>query len=591
MSLTEQDAVQPASKSEVSNKNFATARQKVIATSLPRKWIVYSLFWVGFFFVLSKKISDAIRLRRDLQNAFTLHRRGSLRVKISDDFQIPFSARILGAAYVVMPTSLLRSKSDFRISLKHELEHHRQGDCAWTFWFEFLVAAFFWNPAIYLWRRTFSQLQELACDETLIGQMRISQQDYGSCLIRVAEAALIGRGLHGGTTCMISPTECKSRSFLARRIKMFTHHAQASRKRRFLTPIGILSLSALIAGAFVAQAALKNSKAPNPGKPEYLQPIQALVNEKLDQGITRYNASAGLAIVADAKRGTLLSVVGINKGFDKAMVGDWPLSYPLAPASAIKPIIVAGALQERKTTPDELHNCEKGSYKYGDTTFHDYKAFDFLSTTDTIAASSNICALKISQTLGPKGVQRALQNFGFGGNGALENFPSAGYGHLPSPDGFSDPEYLGSITLGSSEKTNFYITPAELISAYVILANGGKMMKAISYKQSGSPVELREVISSSVASKVRKMLSQVVESGTASNLKGGEVSVAGKTSTGQAKSGQWVTSFIGYAPAENPSVVTYVVLFDPKGKAVTGSSTAAYVFEDIVESVIPELGL
>ena len=133
------------------------------------------------------------RLARVLGDSLRLHKIGKTIVLISDSTSVPFSVLFLRKAFVVLPSSLVPHQKEFAIALRHEIEHHRQGDTRWAILLQLLVCAFYLNPFAYLWRKTISQLQELACDESLIRQMGISKHDYGSCLLKVAEMALGSR--------------------------------------------------------------------------------------------------------------------------------------------------------------------------------------------------------------------------------------------------------------------------------------------------------------------------------------------------------------------------------------------------------------
>lgn len=545
------------------------------------------IFLVGMGAMGGRHLWGGYQLSKLLRASLTLHQIGRASVVLSDAIAVPFSTLHFGRAYVVLPSELVPYRGDFRIALRHEVEHHRRRDTFWALFLEWLICAFYLNPAIYLWRKTILQLQELACDEALISRMGISKHAYGSCLLRVAEMALGRRFMCAGTTCMIPTSETKSHSFLTRRIKVFAQHENSMAKRAAGVLFGTASVFTILATAYFAQAAVRSKSLPNPGQAIYDSRIQPLAEEALRKGMAAHKASAGFAIVADPVRGTVIAAVSVNSGFDKRLKGDWALSYPLEPGSVLKPLIVASALQRKLTKVDEMHNCENGEYRLGSMLNHDSEPFAALSTADTVAQSSNICTIKIGQKMGAKGIENVFREFGVGGGEVLQDFPAARAGHVPEAGGIPDDDYIALVSQGIPHRTGFYVTALEMVQAYGAIVNGGRLMKAIPADAKVSPEMIRDVLTPEVAAQMRGILQRVVEEGTARSIKDSSIPLAGKTSTVVINGNQRVTGFIGYAPADRPKLVVYVVLFDPKGKGKFGSSTAAPVFREIIEKAVP----
>jgi beta-lactamase regulating signal transducer with metallopeptidase domain len=544
------------------------------------------VFLTGLLAMAARRIWNIRRLSRLLRNTLTLHQIGRTSVMISEQIAVPFSALLSGRAYVVLPSELVLHREDFRIALRHEIEHHRRRDTLWAVLLEWFVCAFYLNPAAYLWRGSILQLQELACDEALIGRMGISQQAYGSCLLRVAEMALNRRFMYAGTTCMIPAAEPDSRSFLTRRIKMFAQHKRRAAKRATAVAFGILSGTAIMAAAYMAQAASRSSDGPNPGKPVWDHRFQSLAETALKKGMAEHGASAGFAIVSDPVRGTVIAAVSVNDGFDPKLKEDWALSYPVEPGSAIKPLLVASALQHGATKPGEIHDTGNGEYAFGRNLYHDSEPYKELSTTDTVVHSSNIGMIKIGQKMGAKGIESALHEFGIGNGGSVQDFPGARSGFVPSAGTIADEEYIGLLAHGSSNRTQMFVTPIEMVEAYGAIANGGRLMKAIGADGKRSPDMIRDVLSAGTAKEMRAILRKVVLNGTGERIKNSAIPLAGKTSTVE-NGNRRITGFIGYAPADDPKLVIYVAMFDPKGPERAGSNTAAPVFREIAEKAVP----
>lgn len=367
---------------------------------------------------------------------------------------------------------------------------------------------------------------------------------------------------------------------------MFAQHERAKARRALVVALGTVSSFSLLAAAYIAQAAIRSDDSANPGHPVFNSPIQPLAEQALRKGMAQHKASAGFAIVGDPVRGTVIAAVSLNDGFDKNLKGDWALSYPLQPGSALKPLIIASALQKNLTKIDEMHSCEWGEFTLGKNRYHDSEPFGKLSTADAVIQSSNICTIKVAQRLGAKGLEISLREFGLGKDGSAQDFPAARAGRVPAAGVIADDDFVGLVSHGISNRTEMFVTPLEMVEAYGAIANGGRLMKAITADGKQSPQMIREVLSPEVSAQMRDALKRVVEEGTAKGIKGSTFSLAGKTSTVLLNNNQRVTGFIGYAPADKPKLVVYVALFDPKGPKKFGSNTAAPVFREIVEKAI-----
>lgn len=175
---------------------------------------------------------------------------GRVSILVSNSDPIPYSAWILGRAYVVLPISLIINKTDLYFSLAHELQHHRNRDTVWTYMQEYTKVLFFWNPGVFWWDRWMTHLQEFACDEKLVGRQKISPQAYGSCLLRVAESAVAARPLLAGTTGMAVGD---SGHLIKRRIEMmFDNRKALTRSGQLVIALG--ALTGMVSFAFATQS-------------------------------------------------------------------------------------------------------------------------------------------------------------------------------------------------------------------------------------------------------------------------------------------------------------------------------------------------
>jgi hypothetical protein len=138
-------------------------------------------------------IPEALATVRAVRSAHEVRSIGSVRVLISDREQVPFAAWIPGRSFIVLPEALLLRASDIRHSLRHEGQHHRQGDTLFVYAALVGRALFGLNPAVQWLTRQLVECQEFACDEALTRRPGHSVRTYCACLLRVAEAAADGR--------------------------------------------------------------------------------------------------------------------------------------------------------------------------------------------------------------------------------------------------------------------------------------------------------------------------------------------------------------------------------------------------------------
>ncbi len=203
--------------------------------------------------ILGGSLNFSLQLRkltRELERAQQLRKVGRVRVLASDGLGVPFATWLPFRAYVVLPVFMLGSRSDTLIAIRHELQHHRNRDTLWLYLVTLLRISCFWNPAAYGWSRLFGELQEITCDEILIGRRKVLPRAYGRCLLRVAELAVGSRRFPVGTTGMAAGA---SGSLLRRRIEMILN--QKKRTQVWLqVALGLGTLVALATTSLVLRA-------------------------------------------------------------------------------------------------------------------------------------------------------------------------------------------------------------------------------------------------------------------------------------------------------------------------------------------------
>jgi cell division protein FtsI (penicillin-binding protein 3) len=335
--------------------------------------------------------------------------------------------------------------------------------------------------------------------------------------------------------------------------------------------------------------------------------IQEIAEESLAQGVQKAKAKSGFVVVSDPHTGKILALANYPT-FDPNNIAranlehtrNYALQDLFEPGSVMKPFVLAAAIDQKKTTPNELHNCENGVYRVGGVVFRDDHPAPQLSTTNTLVRSSNICTYKIAERLGKQGLFDALVGFGFSGGLAIpETFPSTMRGHMSNPTGWK-PIRFANIAFGQG----LSVTGLEIAMAYGAIANGGNLMRPILVDRitspsgeivfAATPESTHHVIGLDTAKDLRHMLSLVVTDhhGTGGSAKTRDFTTAGKTGTAEKvdpiikaySPTKRIASFAGFAPAVDPYLVIYVVIDEPTaGPTYYGSVWAAPLFAEIAE--------
>jgi cell division protein FtsI (penicillin-binding protein 3) len=354
-----------------------------------------------------------------------------------------------------------------------------------------------------------------------------------------------------------------------------------------------------------------------PGHSIYLtldHAIQEITDEALKAGVQAAKAKSGFAIVTDPHTGRILAIANYPS-FDPNALGQFNINdtrnYALLdsfePGSVTKPLVIAAAIDQKKTKSQELHNCENGVYRAGGVVFRDDHPADMLTTAQTIIRSSNICTYKIAERLGKQGLYDALRSFGLSGQIPLpELFLPTTSGHIASPTNWK-PIRFANIAFGQGLTVN----GVEIAMAYGAIANGGHLMKpqlidkivspSGEMTYASAPETVRTVIHSETSKEMRTMLAQVVTDphGTGKPASLPDYTTGGKTGTAEKvdpltkaySADKRISSFVGFAPVVDPYLVIYVVVDEPGVKPAYGSLRAGPIFADIAERTLHYLNV
>ncbi len=345
---------------------------------------------------------------------------------------------------------------------------------------------------------------------------------------------------------------------------------------------------------------------PTPGRDLHLtvdENIQHISERELRRMVESSGAKGGTAIVMNPWNGEILAMA-IQPAFNPNEVrtsspAQWrnrAISDFYEPGSTFKIITASAALEEKLVRPEDLIDCEQGAYRVRGTTIHDHDPFGIISFRQVIAHSSNIGTIKIAEILGPERLLSYAQAFGFGERlGIALNGESPGL--LRKTKNWSG-RSLASIAIGQE----IGVTPLQMVTATSVIANGGYLMtpkiirevRGKNGEETNPPQIKRRVLSEETAREMTEILKGVVSStGTAVRAAVSGYTVVGKTGTAQKidpetrrySPDKFVSSFVGYVPAEDPVITILVMVDEPEGKG-WGGEIAAPVFSNIAKEVL-----
>lgn len=214
------------------------------SVSMQRAESIIIFFVLGsLIFSLLQIVKEWRAIRSVIADSFLIRSIGRVKITASDSISVPFSIIFGKTAWVVLPTTILDNMQLIRMSVLHELQHHRQKDTQLVYLHAVLKGLFILNPAYHLWMKIISELQELKVDETLVHRNKVKPQEYARCLTTIAEHVVQGFGTK--LVCATGFSFVTDRQILIRRIQtMFT---KRTTQRRVIVPLmllGVLSLSA-----------------------------------------------------------------------------------------------------------------------------------------------------------------------------------------------------------------------------------------------------------------------------------------------------------------------------------------------------------
>lgn len=335
--------------------------------------------------------------------------------------------------------------------------------------------------------------------------------------------------------------------------------------------------------------------------------IQYKAEEALKRAVSASGAKSGMAVVLDHATGEILAMANHPtfdpndlKGINAENLRNNSVQSFYSPGSVFKLVTYGAALDRGLIMPEAEIDTGNGTIEVARHRFKDSKALGRINFIKAMAVSSNVCAIKTGLRVGRENYYDTVRKFGFGQPTGVE-LPAETGGMLRPPERWFG-DSLASMSIGYE----IGVSPLQMATAFATIANNGvrvspRIIKEI--KRSDDTVisvtkpEKTRVISDEAAAGLRRMLRQVVVSGTGKKAQVAGYTTAGKTGTAwkydpaikRVSSSKYVSSFIGYAPADNPRITIAVMIDEPRIGGRNGGDVAAPVFQEIAENVLPEL--
>lgn len=325
--------------------------------------------------------------------------------------------------------------------------------------------------------------------------------------------------------------------------------------------------------------------------------IQYLAHRELANAVEVNKAKAGAIVVLDARTGEVLALANLptynpNKpanlrenGRNRAIVDIFE------PGSTMKPFTAAQALESGNFNPETLVHTGAGRISIGPAVISDAHPAGTITVAQVIQKSSNVGSTKMALSLPPQTMWSMFNQLGFGASPNV-GFPGEAKGRV-RPWQTWKPIEQATMSYGHG----ISVSLIQLARAYGAFASDGEVKPISLVKLKDAPVG-QQVFSAQTARNIRTMLEMVVQpGGTAQQAQVPGYRVAGKTGTshklinGQYAENQYVSSFVGFAPASDPRLIIAVMVDEPSAGKYYGGAVAAPVFSAVMAGALRTLAI
>ncbi len=334
--------------------------------------------------------------------------------------------------------------------------------------------------------------------------------------------------------------------------------------------------------------------------------MQDVVHDYLLEQTEKYEADHSTAVLMEVATGKIRAISNFGrtdqgKYYEKL---NYAVGESIEPGSTFKLMTIIAALEDQVIDTLQMIDTENGVIDFYGFKVKDSRkgGYGQINAMDIFRLSSNTGIVKIiSEAYKNQSEKFVDRLFNMGLNNSLDiEIKGEPRPKIPHP---LDSDWNGLSLPWMSYGYGVSLTPLQILSFYNAVANDGIMVKPTFLESSNKLGALKkntfkkQILNPSICSKetlsiVKKMLYDVVhhKNGTAKNIKSNNIKIAGKTGTAQVGYGtdkvDYISSFVGYFPAENPKYSCIVVINKPnKNKGYYGSDVAAPVFKRIAEKI------
>lgn len=330
--------------------------------------------------------------------------------------------------------------------------------------------------------------------------------------------------------------------------------------------------------------------------------LQDVAETSLFNAMHAHDADEGTVVVMEVKTGEIKAISNLSReGEQYYEKYNHAVGGLFEPGSTFKLVTMMALLEDTNIELSDTINTGNGEYTFYKQKVKDHHegGFGRISIQQAFELSSNVAMAKLIDKhfgLKPKNFMEYVDKLKLAKPLGLqisgELFPK-----ITRPD---DKSWSGITLPWMAYGYGFEISPLQTLTLFNAIANDGKMIKPVfvkSIKLADETIEEfeTETLNGSVCSdktlvKLKILLEGVVQNGTAKNLKNPHLKIAGKTGTAQILENgrytkKYITSFVGYFPAEAPKYSAIVLIKNPKGWQQTGNSVAGPVFKDIADNI------
>lgn len=340
--------------------------------------------------------------------------------------------------------------------------------------------------------------------------------------------------------------------------------------------------------------------------------IQASLERELNNAVTKFDPDRAIGLVMDPNSGEILAISArpnfSPSSYQKYSIEEINRNLPIwatyEPGSTFKIITLAAALEEKKVDLDKDTFVDTGSVKVENSTLHCWKHGGHGHETflQVVENSCNPGFVELGQRLGKNTLFSYINKFGFGKKTGVDlNGEASGIIFNLNKVG---PVELATTAFGQGVS----VTPIQQVTAVSAAINGGTLYKPYIVKSINEPETntiikenkkqaVGKVISEDTSKEVRRALESVVANGSGRTSYidgyrvGGKTGTAQKVSNGKYLANNYILSFIGFLPADDPKVVVYIAIDNPKGTVQYGGTTVGPISKAVLQDCIKALNI